>query len=78
MLMYIQILFPLSDSQWDEAKAILQPKERKRKSSLQVVASGIIYLLEYGCKWGGLPLQYGNCKTVLFKQLLVLRLHFCR
>ena len=47
----MQTLFMLPDSQWNEVKQILEPKERKRKISLQVIVSGIIYLLENGCKW---------------------------
>ena len=62
----MQTLFMLSDSQWDEIKAILEPTERKRKVSLKVIVSGIIYLLENGCKWEGLPPVYGHCKTVWY------------
>lgn len=62
----MQTLFMLPDSQWDEVKTILEPKERKRKISLQVIVSGIIYLLENGCKWEGLPPQYGNYKSVWY------------
>ena len=62
----MQTLFMLSDCQWNEVKTILEPKERKRKNKLQVVVSGIIYLLENGCKWEGLPPVYGNCKSVWY------------
>ena len=62
----MQTLFMLPDSQWNEVKQILEPKERKRKISLQVIVSGIIYLLENGCKWEGLPPQYGNYKNVWY------------
>ena len=53
----------LSDSRWNEVKTIIEPKPRKGKVGLQVVLSGIIYLLESGCKWEGLPPLYGNYKT---------------
>ncbi len=66
MLLNRQTLFLLSDSLWDEGKTILEPKARRRKNSLQVVVSGIIYLLENGCKWEGLPPQYGNYKSVWY------------
>lgn len=56
----------LSDSQWGEVKAILEPKERKRKVPLKVIVSGIIYLLENGCKWESLPPVYGHCKLVWY------------
>lgn len=62
----MQILFMLSDSQWDEVKTILEPKERKRKVPLRVIVSGIIYLLENGCKWESLPPLYGHCKLVWY------------
>src|SRR5215218_5044985 len=66
MLTCMQTLFWLTDSQWDEVKKVLEPKERKRKNGLQVVVSGIIYLLENGCKWERLPPQYGNYKLVWY------------
>ena len=62
----MQTLFLLSDSLWDEVKLVLEPKQRKRKNNLQVVVSGIIYLLENGCKWEGLPPEYGNYKSVWY------------
>jgi len=62
----MQTLFMLSDSQWDEVKTIIEPKERKRKVPLQVIVSGIVYLLENGCKWESLPLVYGHCKLVWY------------
>ena len=62
----MQSLFMLSDPQWDEIKPLLEPKERRRKVSLQVIVSGIIYLLENGCKWESLPPQYGNSKNVWY------------
>lgn len=65
-LLNMQTLFWLTDSQWDEVKQVLEPKERKRKNKLQVVVSGIIYLLENGCKWERLPPQYGNSKSVWY------------
>lgn len=62
----MQTLFLLTNSQWDEVKTILEPKERRRKNKLQVVVSGIIYLLQNGCKWEGLPPAYGNYKSVWY------------
>ncbi len=44
----------------------MEPKERKRKNGLQVVVSGIVYLLENGCKWEHLPAGYGNYKSVWY------------
>ena len=62
----MQPLFMLSDSRWDEVKTIIEPKPRKRKISVQVIVSGIIYLLDNGCKWEGLPAAYGNYKLVWY------------
>ncbi len=56
----------LSDSQWEEVRTIIEPKARKRKTSLRVITNGIIYLLENGCKWKGLPACYGHHKTVWY------------
>lgn len=62
----MQTLFMLSDSQFREVGAILEPKRRKRKVALQVVLSGIVYLLDNGCKWERLPPAYGNYKLVWY------------
>ena len=62
----MQSLFMLSDSQWNEIKTIIEPKPRKRTNTLQLTVSGIIYLLENGCKWEGLPPSYGNYKSVWY------------
>jgi len=56
----------LSDSRWEEIKAIIEPKARKRKVRLQVIVSGIIYLLINGCKWDNLPPCYGHYKLVWY------------
>jgi putative transposase len=62
----MQTLYMLPDSQWKEIRTIIEPKERKRKVSLQVIASGIIYLLSNGCKWDSLPPCYGPYKLVWY------------
>jgi putative transposase len=62
----MQTLFMLPDSQFREVAAIIEPKDRRRKVCLRTVLSGIVYLLENGCKWESLPPQYGNCKTVWY------------
>ena len=56
----------LSDSQWDKIKTIIEPKPRKRIISLQLIVSGIVYLLNNGCKWESLPPVYGNYKNVWY------------
>ena len=44
-------LFILSDSLWDEVKPNFETKTRKRKQSLQITFSAVIYLLRTGCQW---------------------------
>lgn len=62
----MQSLYELPASQWEEIRTIIEPKPRKRKRNLQVIVSGILYLLQNGCKWEGLPPFYGPCKTVWY------------
>jgi putative transposase len=62
----MQTLYMLSDSRWEEIRATIEPKARKRKVSLQVVISGIVYLLTNGCKWKSLPPCYGHYKTAWY------------
>ena len=62
----MQSSYLLSSSQREEIRTIIEPKARKRKTSLRVITSGIIYLLENGCKWKGLPTCYGHPKTVWY------------
>src|SRR4051812_584521 len=62
----MQTLYMLSDSQWKEISAMIEPKTRKRRVRLQVIVSGIIYLLTNGCKWASIPPCYGHFKTVWY------------
>jgi transposase len=62
----MQTLYLLPDSLWEKVKAIIEPKARRRKISLQLVFSGIVYLLSNGCKWRSLPPQYGHYKLVWY------------
>lgn len=62
----MQTLYQLPDSLWEKVRTIIEPKPRKRKLSLQVILSGIIYLLSNGCKWRGLPPQYGDYRLVWY------------
>ena len=62
----MQTLYLLPDSLWQKVRTIIEPKTRKRKHSLQVILSGIIYLLSNGCKWRSLPPQYGDYRLVWY------------
>lgn len=56
----------LSDPRRDEIKPVPEPKERKHKVSLRIIVSGIVYLLENGCRRESLPPSCGNCKNVWY------------
>ena len=57
----------LTDSQWDEVKPYFDTKSRKRKQSLQVIVSAVIYLLRTGCQWRMLPEEvYGKWELVYY------------
>lgn len=62
----MQTLYQLSNSLWEKVRTIIEPKPRKRKPSLQVILSGIVYLLSNGCKWRSLPPQYGDYRLVWY------------
>jgi len=59
--------FMLSDSLWDEVKQDFESKTRKRKQSLQLIVSAVIYLLRTGCQWRMLPEEiYGKWELVYY------------
>lgn len=62
----MQSLYRLPDSQWNEIKPIIEPRPRKGKTDLQLTVSGVIYLLQNGCKWESLPPDYGPYQTVWY------------
>lgn len=62
----MQTLYQLPDSLWERVRSNFEPKPRRRKAPLQLILSGIIYLLENGCKWRSLPPQYGHYKLVWY------------
>lgn len=62
----MQTLYLLPDSLWQKVRTIIEPKPRKRKHSLQLIFSGVIYLLSNGCKWRSLPPGYGDYRLVWY------------
>lgn len=59
--------FLLSDSRWDEVKPYFETKPRRRKQSLRVIVSAVIYLLRTGCQWRMLPEDsYGKWELVYY------------
>jgi transposase len=62
----MQTLYQLPDSLWEKVQTIIEPKPRKRKLTLQVILSGIVYLLSNGCKWRSLPPEYGDYRLVWY------------
>jgi putative transposase len=62
----MQTPYLLADSLWEKIRTSIEPKPRKRKVSLQLIFSGIIFLLDSGCKWRQLPQQYGDFNLVWY------------
>ncbi|TCZ72726.1 IS5 family transposase [Flaviaesturariibacter aridisoli] len=62
----MQTLYQVPDALWNKVATIFEPKVRRRKHSLQLIFSGIIYLLSNGCKWRSLPPQYGDYRLVWY------------
>jgi transposase len=62
----MQTLYQLPDSLWEKVRTTIEPKPRRRKVPLQVIFSGIVYLLSNGCKWRSLPPQYGDYRLVWY------------
>ena len=62
----MNIPFMLTDSQWDEVKQYFEQKQRKRKQSLRLIVSALLYLLKTGCQWRMLPYEYGKWQLVYY------------
>jgi transposase len=62
----MQTPYLLADSLWNRIATIFEPKPRRRKVSLQLIFSGIIFLLDSGCKWRQLPQYYGDFNLVWY------------
>lgn len=62
----MQTLYQLPDSLWEKVRTRIEPKARRRKRSLRLILSGIIYLLNNGCKWRSLPPEYGDYRLVWY------------
>lgn len=60
--------FYLSDTQWEAIKPHL-PLDwgRKRRNDDRLVISGIIHVLQSGCRWKDAPSEYG-CYTTLYNR----------
>ena len=58
--------FLLSDSQWDEVSQYFDKEKRKRKCSLQLTLSAVLYVLKTGCQWRLLPTEYGKWQLVYY------------
>jgi putative transposase len=56
----------LTDSLWNEVSKSFAGAARKRKQSLRVVLSGVLYLLKTGCQWRMLPGAYGKWQLVYY------------
>ena len=57
--------FYLSDSQWEALRPHLPPdRGRKRRVDDRRVISGIIHVLQSGCRWKDAPSEYGAYTTL--------------
>jgi len=57
--------FYFSDRQWEAIKPHLPPdRGRKRRVDDRRVISGIIHVLQSGCRWCDAPVEYGPYKTL--------------
>jgi len=57
--------FYLSDTQWEAIKPHLPPdRGRKRRVDDRRVISGIIHVLQSGCRWRDAPREYGSYTTL--------------
>ena len=57
--------FYLSDQQWEAIKPHLPPDwGRKRRVDDRRVISGIIHVLQSGCRWKDAPPEYGSYTTL--------------
>ncbi len=64
--MYMNYPFLLSDSQWDEVSTYFEKEKRKRKFSLLLIVSAVLYVLKTGCQWRLLPTEYGKWQLVYY------------
>jgi len=54
----------LSQAQYERiAPPLPRPRGNVRVSNLQVL-NAVLYVAEHGCKWRGLPEQFGNWHTI--------------
>jgi transposase len=61
----IEGYFWLNDKQWAKLEPLLPPYVRgKRRVDDRRVLSGIIQVLQSGCRWSDSPLEYGPRKTI--------------
>src|SRR5215211_3967173 len=58
--------FLLSNSQYNEVYKFFAGHDRKRKHSLQIILSAVVYLVKTGCQWRMLPSQYGKWQLIYY------------
>ena len=64
--MYMNYPLLLPNPLWDEVSKSFAATDRKRKQSLQIIVSGVLYLLKTGCQWRLLPDVYGKWSLVYY------------
>jgi len=56
----------LTDKQWQVIENILENQKRKRKHSLREIFNAIMYLLNTGCQWRMLPIDFPKWELVYY------------
>ena len=57
----------LTDQQYEQLKALLPRQRGNVKVDNRRVLSAILYIVEHGCKWRGLPERFGNWHTIYMR-----------
>src|SRR5215212_3363355 len=56
----------LTNAQYIKLRKFFAGYTRKRKASLQIILSAVLYLLKSGCQWRMLPVEYGPWQRVYY------------
>jgi putative transposase len=56
----------LTDTQYLLVRKFFAGYRRKRKASLKIILSAVLYLLKSGCQWRMLPLEYGPWQRIYY------------
>lgn len=68
----------ITNEQWDFMKVFLPSKKNTGRPRVddKKLLNGIIFVLRTGCRWGDMPLEYGNGKTAHRRFQELIKLNF--